>query len=151
MCHSKTFLLKKWFIKKKPLSRYFIVFTFIGMPSLLAGCATVQNYQSTVNTWQGHNKRQLVKRWGLPDREMKLPDGQAIYVYRARRKVSGLTQLASIAGQAYVTRSSLKGSGRYATCTTYFDVNASGKITNTRFQGGGCQAGRQFKSRYSAL
>jgi len=42
----------------------------VSLSFFAAACATVQNYRSTVNTWQGASKKELFRVWGLPDKEI---------------------------------------------------------------------------------
>ncbi len=128
--------------------------------SLMTACATQQYYASTVNTWQGQNAKQLFRIWGYPDREMKLPHGHVLYVYRVHQvqdvpamRIPGQTDVYTAGGQTYVTTThDVVEGGEHvvSNCTTWFETDSTGKIVGVEFRGNACEAGDKFKQQYSA-
>ena len=77
----------------------------IGFVSLLAGCATVENYNNILDTWIDADIDELVLAWGIPDKEWTLGGGDKMYTYNnTRNETTG--------GIPYTTKSTTYGTGR---------------------------------------
>lgn len=128
--------------------------------ALLTACATQQYYSSAIESWQGMDQAQLFKTWGLPDRQMTMPDNHKVYVYTSRvvertpaSVVPGTTDVYQSGGQTYVTSTKstyIPGTSRTTQCTTWFEVNQAGTIVAVSAKGDGCVANENFAKKYAA-
>ena len=50
-----------------------------------AGCATVQGYKDSMQTWMGHSDSELIQSWGQPNNSYTSPDGKTILGYHRER------------------------------------------------------------------
>ncbi len=126
--------------------------------TLLAGCATVQNYSMAVSSWRGVNVRNLESVWGYPHRIQRLQGGHRLYVYRSVDRGRyptvvnpGYTSVKTEGDKTYVTTvpSSVSGGGTYDyRCTTWFEVNRANIIVNTSFRGNNCEGTSGFVTEY---
>ena len=125
---------------------------------LLAGCANQENYAVAVRSWQGAYEKQLFNIWGYPNKIQRLDNRHKLLIYRTVNKgtyptttTPGYTSVDTSGGRTTVTSTSgtTMGGGSYNfRCTTWFEVNRAGRITNTSFRGNGCTATDSFvKSR----
>ncbi|PHQ81455.1 MAG: hypothetical protein COB66_02175 [Coxiella sp. (in: Bacteria)] len=125
----------------------------ISSTSLLVACANEQNYAVAVRSWQGASERQLFNVWGYPDKIQRM-SGRKLLVYRTVDKGSyptystpGYTSVSTSGGATTVNTTSPTsgGGGDYDfRCTTWFEINKSGRIANTSFRGNGCVATDSF-------
>lgn len=129
------------------------------MTILFVGCATQQYYATTVNSWQGSNTQKLFKRWGLPDRQMQLPNGHTVYVYTLQESVNTSsasthnTDAYQTGGQSYVAVTHTSYAGGEHTikqCTTWFEADSTGKIVGVSYSGDACRANSHFNALYGA-
>ena len=51
----------------------------------LSGCATVQGYKDSLQTWLGHSDSELFQKWGQPRNSFTAPDGKTILEYHRER------------------------------------------------------------------
>ncbi len=123
--------------------------------TLLAACATPQNYQLAVNSWQGASADSLFHVWGYPNRIQKMPSGHQLYVYSYRDKgrypvyttPGSTTVQTGRHGRTFVqtTGPVVSGGGSYDfRCKTWFEVNQKNIIVNTSFRGNDCLATSEF-------
>ncbi len=142
-------------IGKYGLQLFCVVTILLG----LTACATVQNYQLAVNSWQGASGAKLFRVWGYPDHTERLPNGHRLYVYATRDvgqypivTTPGYTSVYTSNGQTYVssTPPMITGGGIYDFhCKTFFEVNSANHIVNTDFRGNSCAATQQFMQNMS--
>jgi hypothetical protein len=89
----------------------------------------------------------LIHLWGYPDGEVKLPNGNTVYMYTRQQLVTQSPPLnvapfaATLGGTPYMGTGFTGGvvgqtSAMY--CRTWFEVNHNGIIVNSQFQGNGC-------------
>ncbi len=53
--------------------KHFFAFIFLIMTAgTLTSCATTANYDAQLDYWIGKSERQLVMRWGIPDKQFRL-------------------------------------------------------------------------------
>lgn len=131
--------------------RLMLVFLFV---LILTACATAQNYQMALSSWQGASMNQLVRVWGYPNRESRAPDGNRLYVYHFEQK--GHTPIMQSGGGTSVVQQGnnvsvstsptiVSGGGTYdLNCLTWVEVNHRGIIVNTAFRGNNCVATQDF-------
>ncbi len=55
--------------------------------AVLSGCATVQGYKDTLQTWMGRSDSELMQAWGQPSSSYASPDGNTILDYHRERTV----------------------------------------------------------------
>lgn len=118
------------------------------MLGTLLGCATTAKYKSKVDYWKGKNINKLIEVWGFPDKTIKSPSHNKVYVYKYRNVGSyprsympGNTTVVSNRGNTYVNTSNgyYMGGGRFDNrCTTWFEVNKKNIIIMTTFRGNDC-------------
>jgi len=125
--------------------RFFLVLLIL----MLTGCATEANYRKMVLSWHGKNINQLINVWGYPDRTIKAPNGNKVYVYNHRNVYS--TPGYSTGGYTSVTTSSEGNSivvqqplvehtpqTYYEHCKTWFEFNHRHIITRITYRGNSC-------------
>lgn len=123
---------------------------------LLSACANSNNYQQTLQSWQGGNTKTLVERWGRPDEKMTAPNGNTVMVYyinRTRTTTPPSSPVVGVhidqSGRAVMTNSPNtnytwnRGPASLA-CSTMFEANPNGKIINVQSKGPGCYATEGF-------
>lgn len=54
----------------------------------LSGCASVQGYDTYLNTWMGRSEADLVATWGAPAQMQDLGDGRQILVYMKQKTIT---------------------------------------------------------------
>lgn len=120
----------------------------------LFACATTQNYQKALSSWQGASINQLVRVWGYPTKESRAPSGNKLYIYHFEQKgrnpiyKTGPTTNVVKNGE-HITVSThsgvLSGGGTFDyKCVTWVEVNGKGVIVNTAFRGNNCVATKSF-------
>lgn len=129
--------------------------------SLLAACATSQNYAMTVKSWLGASTKTLFARWGYPDRKMKLQNGNTLYIYHNEEKgetpptmFPGYTTVKTRNGTTEVSATPpiFTGGTRYdLRCDTWFEINKASRVVGASFRGNDCVAGTEFRDQYSNL
>lgn len=118
--------------------------------SVLAGCATSAKYRALLSQWQGQSIDAFTKVWGYPNRQMKAPNGNTVYVYQYRNTttfpqttIPGYTRVQNSGGNTTVmtvpTYSSGGGTYHY-NCTTWVEIDKQHKIVQTSFRGNDCVA-----------
>jgi hypothetical protein len=81
---------------------------------MVAGCATIHDYETLINGWVGHSEDELVQVWGPP------------------------TSVYQSASTRYLTYARSNACGeRSCVCNTHFEF-ANGRITSSRWDGDGC-------------
>lgn len=118
--------------------------------SLLVGCATTAKYRAMLKQWQGQDINAFTKVWGYPDRQIKAPNGNTVYVYQYRNTttfptttVPGYTRVENTGSNTTVTTvpTYYSGGGTYHyNCTTWVEINKHQKIVQTSFRGNDCVA-----------
>ncbi len=117
----------------------------------VSSCATVANYRAMVNSWKGRSVESLIDRWGYPNRTMKAPNGDEVYVYSSSDRVhfptystGGYTTVETEQSGKTVVRQTptiYHGGGTYHyECTTWFEFNKNKIITRVLFRGNNCVA-----------
>jgi len=116
--------------------------------ALLTGCATTAKYRAKLNTWHGKDVNSLVHAWGYPNKIIKSPTGNQVYVYR--RKHSGSYPITCIPGDTTVVSDHKKtvvhsmpgycrGGEHYTNkCITWFELNKENRVSHTTFRGNDC-------------
>ncbi len=118
------------------------------LPMVFTGCATVQNYQIMARSWQGQSLNNLVAQWGYPDKHVKAPNGDGVYVY----KQESIEQTPAMITPQFTTVNTDNGNttisqtggtympGRvyHSQCSTWFQYNKHKIITQVRFRGNSC-------------
>jgi hypothetical protein len=61
-----------------------MVLMVVGAAALM-GCATRENYESSLNDWVGRKSNDLAASWGPPTSTGKLPDGAMVLKYDKQR------------------------------------------------------------------
>lgn len=51
----------------------------------LSGCATVQGYKDSLQTWLGHSDSELFQKWGQPRNSFIAPDGKTVLEFHRER------------------------------------------------------------------
>jgi hypothetical protein len=125
----------------------------------LLGCSTTHNYSVAVKSWRGASTVALFDIWGYPNRIMKLPNGNNLYIYREEQKgeiaptiLPSYSTVTKRGNQTVVssTPSIITGGTRFnMKCTTWFEVNRKNRIVGTSFRGNNCVADEQFLKKYS--
>lgn len=123
---------------------------------LLSGCTSniMGNYYSqTVRGWQGGRTTELVKRWGLPDQQVRGSNGNTLYVYKTKSyhnstapsaatsinfRPGGHPMMVSIPNNTW-NRGMMSTS-----CITAFEANKQGTIVATQVVGNGCYGDEGF-------
>lgn len=70
-------------------------YSFLGcmaVAAVLAGCASVQDYDYYLQTWIGKSESDLVAMWGAPIQVTKLEDDRQLFVYMRQKSVLIPTQ-----------------------------------------------------------
>lgn len=135
-------------------------FIFLTMPLfLLAGCATTANYAAAVNSWQGATVSSLFKKWGYPNRILKLPNGNRLYVYRYVNRgqtpatvFPGYTTVDSYRGETYVSSvppTIIGGESYDLRCVTWFEANRRNRIIGMSFRGNNCATTTTISQTYT--
>ena len=124
------------------------------LTALLVACASTQNYDMAVRSWQGANEKQLNHIWGYPNHVRKMPSGHRLLIYRVVNRgrypvysAPGYTSVETSGGTTRVTSvpTTEGGGGSYDyRCTTWFEVNGKKRVVNTSFRGNGCVATDSF-------
>ncbi len=114
---------------------------------MLAGCATrptTADYDAVLNTWVGQSERDLVLRWGIPDREYSVDPRTRLISYKSQRKVHYPGSYPTCFGHPrrdpFMTNCTggIPPTVEYLTCETTF-TSISGKITSWRRTGNNCR------------
>lgn len=121
-----------------------LVLGALAFASVSACVPTVEGYQALLESYQGASERQLVARWGAPDRSYR-SGGSTYLTYSESRSgyVPGIqpTYHTDIIGNtAYTT--AIGGSPGFAyteTCETTFEIRG-GRVVGYTFKGDGCTA-----------
>lgn len=121
---------------------------------LLASCATTTTnyYPKTVNSWQGANVNQLMKKWGHPNQKVTTLSGNTVYIYKSKGYQNPITPTSPIGmhvnrqgGAVFtLTPSTYGGGAKPLDCLAAFEFNAQGTIVDTKVQGNGCYADKLF-------
>lgn len=110
----------------------------------LSGCATVQNYENNLKSWNGYPEASLISSWGIPNREYLAGDTKFIeYNHTRTMYIPGTnpSYQTSIYGNTVYTVP-YGGSSGYTVrlyCNTTFIIK-NGVITGYRFDGNSCRA-----------
>jgi hypothetical protein len=135
--------------------------TTFSITILLASCATTMTnyYKPTVQSWQGGSTKNLVQRWGRPDRVLNTADGKTIYLYQAEnyRNINtpsypSVGMHVDANGRPLMTGSpegnmSWNRGAMSISCVALFEAGANGKILSTQTQGNNCYMGASFAAR----
>lgn len=127
---------------------------------LATGCATEAKYKEIVHSWVGGTADELVMAWGPPDSSYTLSDGGSVLQYerQGQTQVGGYTYMQP---QTTYSSGTVNAYGDYGTysgtsttyvpvttptynisliCTTRFNVDSTGIIRSTVFEGNNCIA-----------
>ena len=112
---------------------------------ILSGCATVQNYEWAVHSWEGAPAHALLQRWGHPNQTEQLANGRQVYLYHTAARGTYATPGTGISGvlparsDAAMISLRVPYGGSYAfECKTWFEVNKNGRIVHVSFRGNDC-------------
>lgn len=110
--------------------------------TLLAGCATREDFEIKLNGWLGTSEATLVAAWGPPSRFYETTDIRFLTYSNDRMAIlpgsSPSYQTSMIGGMAYSTP--IGGYGPLAiqlSCTITFEIR-DGRVANWRYQGNNC-------------
>lgn len=118
---------------------------------LLAACetTTVANYNAVLDTWVGQSDRDLILKWGIPDREYRVDAQTRLISYKSRRQVYYPGTPPHCYGGYYGRRGFHDPFGgcsggfppeiRYLSCETTF-TSVKGAITQWRHTGNDCRS-----------
>lgn len=122
------------------------IFVKLFLSLILVGCATTQNYNNTLNTWQGANANDLMaSSWGYPDSQLTLPNGNRLYCYKQNQIESTPIMPTAMPGI-------VEGGEVYQLwCDTCFEVNAKNIIVNVSGKGNDCVETQHNSYRYSGI
>lgn len=99
----------------------------------LSGCATEAKYQTTLESWRGHNIEELYQEWGYPASSFDLANGNKMYLYTYNADMSIPIQTFPD-GQP----NPLSAQPVEYNCKTYFEVDQNKRIVNYSYEGSGC-------------
>ena len=133
--------------KRSHFTGFFLILLSAG---LLSGCATRAQYEKVLTSWHGKNINQFIDAWGYPNRTMKAPNGNTVYIYQKRQlrhfpgyRTPDYTSVTTENGKTTVTQSG----GQYFPsttyrfdCTTWVEFNRQKIIVRTLFRGNDCVA-----------
>lgn len=135
-----------------------LVLSFVAA-GLLAGCASTENYTSTVQSWIGANANQLYRVWGYPNKIQRWQNGNKLAIYRYHNKgrypkttYPGATNVVSRNGitEVYTTPAFTTGGGTYSlNCQTWFEINRKNIIVNASNRGNDCAATASYMQHMS--
>ena len=116
----------------------------------LTGCATSANYQKMLQTWHGKNINEFINVWGYPNRTMKAPNDNTVYVYQYKRinhfpgyRTPTYTAVKTHGGQTSITQYGgqyIPGNTYRYQCTTWVEFDKQKTIVRTLFRGNDCTA-----------
>lgn len=120
--------------------------------SLACGCMTAPNkapnYGAILQNTHGTNINEIVDRIGYPTRSFVAPNGNMVYVYETHSTGTSYkwttprhSQTTFVGDYAFTTETggqTFGGNQRYFWCKTYFEVNTSSVVVNTKFEGNDC-------------
>ena len=105
---------------------------------VLFGCATTEKYGQILDSWVGSYIGELTNSWGYPEKSFDAPNGNKVYVYSN----SGIYTKRIKRNSTYVGNSSQNyvsaGYTKTLSCTTYIEIDSSGKIVSWRWEGNSC-------------
>ena len=99
---------------------------------MMIGCATVEKFESNLNSWIGRSESELVARWGIPTATYE-SSGTKYVVYRRSGGVVVMSQYSEMLG-AQLTNASQEW------CETTFTVDSVGLIRRWNWRGNSCVA-----------
>ncbi len=119
---------------------------------LLSACATTQNYQTTVDSWEGSHAQELFSSWGYPDVTEKTAQGHHLYIYNTANNASkpapefpgrsfSMTEEGNTLDPEAIAEKKAKAG---LDCKTVFEADRSNRIVSVSFTGTQCRAKRQF-------
>lgn len=124
----------------------------------LTACAA-SDYQSQLNTyWQGKNANALIKRWGTPETQVVLPDGNTHlgYITNSYPNFSAppaapYTISAPHGEKPVIVRTPTDNTEGLSLlkCETSFEINKQQRIVRVNIDGNNCQQDPKFVTRLS--
>lgn len=127
---------------------------------LLVSCAVSNRneiYTQTISSWYWAHQAALVKAWGSPDQEERLPNDNKVFIYNkyAFRNypmaaiISGFGAASTSANnKAIITpdpnNSPSNTTAFYIECKTLFEIDPQGIVVDIRSQGNDCTADESF-------
>jgi hypothetical protein len=93
-----------------------------GLLSILLLLACGPSLKEVMDSWVGHHRDDLIRKWGPPTKETPLSNGGSILSYQR----SG--------GQVFVPVGSMVVASPRS-CQQDFETNSSGRIVNWRYEG----------------
>jgi hypothetical protein len=95
-----------------------------GLVVLLIGCATVENFEASVNSWLGADIQRLLDAWKTPDKTHTLQNGNSEYEYNIDKKYNKILP---------------------DTCVVFFEVDRNSQtIIHIRHEGNRCRRAPSF-------
>jgi hypothetical protein len=89
---------------------------------------------AVLNSWIGSDINDLIMKWGSPNGEYKMPNGNIIYTWRDERALPAPVDLSPV-GDSLV---GIGGGAIIISCTTSIYTDPHGKIFNWKWKGNGC-------------
>lgn len=112
--------------------------------ALLAGCATVAQYDANMQTWLGKPEADLIRQWGAPDAAYETAGAKFLTYNKVQHSFSPGTppsyQTSVIFGRVVTTPvGGSPASASTSECKTTFEISA-GVIAGYKFAGNACRA-----------
>lgn len=118
----------------------------------LVGCASMGNYQTTVDSWYGSPAQDLFSSWGYPDITERAPGGHRLYVYNTTDNASQLAP--DFPGRSFTMSEegnmlapeviAEKKAKAGVICQTTFEADRSNRIIKATYDGPSCVAKSKF-------
>jgi len=117
------------------LWRLFWLAGMTAVMTVMAGCASTNEYQNMLNTWHGVNAQKLVSAWGYPNASVMLPNKNIAYLYNDYDWHRIVTSTSDANPMGELVKSY---------CHTWFEVNPRNIIVNTEFRGNDCVPNKTY-------
>ena len=122
------------------MKKFVIIFAIFFFVSCVAPS---QRRVERMDSWKGQNVNNLINsEWGYPDETKKAPNGNKLLIYY---KVETRLKSKTVYKPQYSKQGALKKGTMESVdytveehCSTFFEVDDSGKIVNVRWRGDGC-------------
>ena len=109
----------------------FLIMIALTMTYCASLFATTEKYTARVNTWNGHNVKDLIVSWGPPSNEYTMPNGNKMYIWLTTSGDRVTTNYNYFLNQTVSQTST-------SWCKTTFTVNTSNIIINNTWEGNAC-------------
>lgn len=111
--------------------------------AMLCSCAALDDGEGRIiDSWRGANINDLMRAWGIPDRQMQLSDGGSLYEWNNRQQIETVGSTTGRAtasqGTVYYTEQSVAGGPRSVSCRRTFSTDKDGNIVRGTSEGDNC-------------